>query len=351
MTIGRLAFLPLLISLQLAYPAVVSTAAAQSGAGQSAVILNYQRFDETRYPETSVPASQFDNQVATLAGGRYNVVPVRDIVDALFAGTALPNRTVAITVDDAYSSFYRVGWPRLKQAGLPVTLFVYTDAIDAGGPAFMTWDQIRELKASGVTIGAHGAAHTHLVAMTLEQVRADIDRAARRIAQELGEPPILFSYPYGEMSSTVRGAISEAGFVAAFGQHSGAANGTLDRYFLPRFSINGKYGTKSEFRKRIDSLGLPLRDVSPSDPYMAGEAPPTVVLALDDSLDRVTRLHCFHSTSGDDFVEIEPSELDGRRYELRFGNAFPPGPWRLNCTLATGGSRIRWWGMQFHSAG
>ena len=34
----------------------------QSGAGQSAVVLNYQRFGENRYPETNVTANQIDAQ-------------------------------------------------------------------------------------------------------------------------------------------------------------------------------------------------------------------------------------------------------------------------------------------------
>jgi peptidoglycan/xylan/chitin deacetylase (PgdA/CDA1 family) len=330
---------------------MLPAALAQTGAGQSAVVLNYQRFDDARYPDTSVPASLFDGQLEALATGRYNIVHASRVVDSLFNGTTLPNRSVAITIDDAYSSAYSVAWPRLKKAGFPVTLFVSTDAIDGGGPAFMTWDQIRELKKAGVEIGAHGAAHSHLVTLTPEEIRADIEHSARRIREELGEPPVLFSYPHGEMSRAVRDAIAAAGFKAAFGQHSGVVNETLDRFMLPRFSINGRYGSRREFEKRIDALGLPLSEFSPEDPYILGNAPLVIGLTLDDSLGRDRDLHCFHSTAGDEFLKISATEVGDQRYELRFGKAFPAGPWRVNCTVATGGKRIRWWGMQFYSAG
>lgn len=330
--------------------AAPKTARGQAAAGQSAVVLNYQRFDDTRYPETSVTGNQFDKHMKTLKDGRYNVTTARKIVEALFGGNTLPNRSVAITIDDAYSSAYRVAWPQLKEAGFPATLFVSADAIDGGGPAFMTWDQIRELKAAGVEIGAHSAAHAHLVTLTPEEIRADIERAARRIEEELGEPPVLFTYPYGEMSATVRNAIAAAGFKAAFGQHSGVVNSTLDRYMLPRFSINAKYGSSREFERRIDSLGLPVSEFMPADPYIAGSIPPVVGLSLDDSLGRVQKMHCFHSTPDNDFVEIVATEVGERQYELRFETAFPSGPWRLNCTVPTGGKRFRWWGMQFYSA-
>lgn len=323
---------------------------AQTGAGQSAVVLNYQRFADDRYPENSVSASQFGKHVETLASDRYNVIKVDEIVAALFSGETLPNRSVAITIDDAYRSAYDVAWPQLKKTGLPVTLFVSTDAIDDGGPGFMTWDQIREMRDAGVTIGAHGAAHGHMPEMTPEEIRADIKHSIQRIVEELGAPPVLFSYPHGEITAAARDVIAEIGFEAAFGQHSGTVNEILDRYMLPRFSINAKYGTESEFSKRIDTLGLPLRDVTPADPYIEGAGPPVIGFTVDNALGRTNNLHCFHSSTGEDFVEISLSELEGRRYELHFKEALPAGPWRVNCTIPTGGKRIRWWGMQYYSA-
>jgi peptidoglycan/xylan/chitin deacetylase (PgdA/CDA1 family) len=323
---------------------------AQTGAGQSAVVLNYQRFGEDRYPDTSVATGQFSAHIDTLADGRYNVIPARDIITAIFSGRTLPNRSVAISIDDAYRSAYDVAWPKLKRAGLPFTLFVSTDAIDDGGPGFMTWDQIRELRDAGVAIGAHGAAHPHMPELTPDEVRADIARSVRRIEEELGEPPVLFSYPHGEMTFAARDAVAAAGFEAAFGQHSGAVNEALDRHMLPRFSINGKYGTAPELSRRINTLGLPLRDVTPADPYIEGAAPPVIGFTVDKTVGRTRNLHCFHSSAGDDFVEISVAALEGRRYELRFSEAFPAGPWRVNCTIPTGGKRIRWWGMQFYSA-
>ena len=324
---------------------------AQTGAAQSAVVLNYQRFGEGRYPETSVADSQFGVQIEILAGGRYNVVPAPDIIAALFSGQTLPNRSVAITIDDAYRSAYDVAWPRLKEAGLPFTLFVSTDSIDNGGRGFMTWDQIRELRRAGVTIGAHGAGHPHMAALSPDEVRADIERSIRRIEEELGERPVLFSYPHGEMTLAARDAVAAAGFKAAFGQHSGVVNEALDRHMLPRFSINGTYGTGKEFTKRIDTMGLPLRDVSPADPHIRGGAPPVIGFTIDPTVQHTNKLHCFYSNPDKDFVEIPVTALEGGRHELRFEKVVPPGPWRVNCTTPTGGSRYRWWGMQYYSAG
>ena len=37
---------------------------------------------------------------------------------------------MGLTIDDAFLSVYREAWPRLKRAGLPVTLFVATESGD-----------------------------------------------------------------------------------------------------------------------------------------------------------------------------------------------------------------------------
>ena len=41
-----------------------------------------------------------------------------------------PSAAIGLSVDDAYLSVYPEAWPRLKGAGLPMTLFVATRAVD-----------------------------------------------------------------------------------------------------------------------------------------------------------------------------------------------------------------------------
>src|SRR3546814_18705821 len=55
-----------------------------------------------------------------------------EIVARLAAGAPLPERKVAITIDDAALSVYREAWPRLKAAKLPFPLFVSPEPLDRG---------------------------------------------------------------------------------------------------------------------------------------------------------------------------------------------------------------------------
>lgn len=339
------AILPIVLAAAAALP---SPAAAQ-GARQSAAIVNYQRFGEDRYPETSIGRRQFEAHLEELTNGRYTVRPVREIVETLFSGGSLANRTVGITVDDAYRSFYRVAWPLLKSSGLPLTLFVATDPVDQGLPGYMTWDQIRELRDAGVTIGAHSASHPHLVELGGADIRSEIEKSLGRLEAELGERPSLFSYPHGEMSHAVRAIMATFEFTAAFGQHSGVVNPSLDNLFLPRFSLNETYGALSMFRMRVNALGLPVQDLRPADPYLTGANPPTIAFTVGRAAGRIKKINCFYSQFGKEFVEATLRDAGDRRYELTFGEAFQTGPWRINCTMPTGGKRIRWFGMQYYT--
>lgn len=314
-------------------------------AAESAVILMYHRFGEDEYPTTNIRIEQFEAHIAELARGPYTVLPVPEIVAALRDGRELPDRTVGITIDDAYRSIFTEAWPRLRAAGLAFTVFVATDPVDRGLPGYLSWAQIRQMKEAGVTIGAHTASHPHMPDRGAAENRGEIARSLARFEAELGERPELFAYPYGETSAAVREVVGTFGFDAAFGQQSGAVHRTADRDYLPRFALNEKYGVFDDFRLKINTIGLPVSDLIPQDPYLPAGNPPTVGFSVDSSIGRLDSLACYHSQFG----KVDVDLLGKRRVELRFPGPFKAGRTRLNCTLPAGGGRWRWFGMQFYA--
>jgi peptidoglycan/xylan/chitin deacetylase (PgdA/CDA1 family) len=269
-----------------------------------------------------------------------------DILAAIEKGEKLANRTVAITIDDTFRSVYEKAWPRLKKAGLPFTLFVTTDPSDLGPPAYLTWDEIRELRDAGVTIGAHTASHMRVSQGTTEELRADIERSLASFQRELGERPTLFSWPRGEMSAAASEMLAQLGFKAAFGYHSGSVNALADKMQLPRFSMVGTYAREKEFKMRVNTLALPLTDVIPADPMVNGAAPTKFTFTIDPAAGRIRGFNCFHSSQG----QLDLKEVGERSYEAALNGSSLNGTWRINCTMPTGGKRFRWWGMQFYSA-
>ena len=341
-------------TLCLLTPAALGGAAAQEAkpplgtAGQrldnGAVILMYHRFGEDSLPSTSVRLTQFEAHLDELVSGGYQVLPLTEIIAALNEGRALPDRAVAITIDDGALSVYREAWPRLRARNLPFTLFVSTEPLDQRLPSYISWDQLREMVAGGgVTVGNHGHRHNHMVHLSAEAQRANIDKAGLRLFAELGTAPEIFAYPYGEISAELRRAVKEAGFAAAFGQHSGALGAMTDRFSLPRFPINEAYGDMERFRLVANTLPLPVDEVTPADPFLrtAAQNPPNLGFTVAGSVDDLRNLNCF-ARDGDPVV----TRLDNR-IELRLPGPLPAGRARINCTLRADNGRWHWFGTQF----
>jgi peptidoglycan/xylan/chitin deacetylase (PgdA/CDA1 family) len=325
--------------------ALVAGFAGAAVAGDWASVIMYHRFGENTYPATNIRIDQFEAHLAELATGGYTVLPLPDIVAKLRTGGDLPDRTLAITIDDAYASVYQQAWPRLRAAGLPFTLFVATDPIDHGLAGYMTWDQLRELAEAGVTIGSQTASHPHMPNQNRARNEAEIGKSNRRFRTELGATPETFAYPYGEYGSEVKDIVSQSGFLAAFGQHSGVAYAGSDPFSWPRFAMNETYGSLSRFRLAVNALPLKIADRTPADTFLTGQNPPLFGFTVTDDLPNLQQLACFASNqSGPATLE----RLGERRIEVRLEGAFQPGRGRINCTLPGPNKRWRWFGTQFY---
>ena len=87
--------------------------------------------------------------------------------------------------------------------------------------------------------------------LNIDDVRAEIELSNKIFLKELGYVPNLFSYPFGEYSKLMRDYISK-NFEFAFGQHSGVIDINKDKFELPRFPINEKYGELKRFSSIIN---------------------------------------------------------------------------------------------------
>ena len=339
---GKMGLHGLLISLLLQLSVVsISPAEAEDEMRDSATVLMYHRFGESRYPSTNISIEQFEAHLAHLAAGNYTVLKLDDIIVRLRAGELLPDRTVAITIDDAYLSVYTEAWPRLTEAGFPFTLFVASSPIDRELSGYMSWEQIRELQSSGVTIGSQTHTHPHMHRLSDEEVRAEISTSNGRFIEELGLRPELFAYPYGEYSQFVIDAVKDAGFRAAFGQNSGIMHSADDQFQLPRFAFNEAYGTIDRLKLAVDGLPLKVHDLTPEDMVLTTN-PPLYGFTVSEEMSPVSQLRCFSNNHG----KLDVTML-GMRAEIRAPGPLTEPRARINCTMPAVDGRWRWFGRQF----
>jgi biofilm PGA synthesis lipoprotein PgaB len=325
--------------------ALVLSVAAPAFAADGAVVLMYHRFGEDEFPSTSIRVEQFEAQLAHLRDRGYAVVPLADVIAAVNDGKELPDKAVAITIDDAYRSVYDVAFPRFVEHGMPFTVFVATDAVDDGLSAYMSWDQMREMAAKGATFANHGATHTSLIDRKpgeseeawLARVGDDVRKGQRRLAEELDPLDGAFAYPYGEYDTRVAGVLREAGYVS-FGQHSGAIGPHGDLRSLPRYPMAERFAAMDAFRTKLASLPMPVTAVEPWDPVTVDRRPEIVVsLASTDA--RLDELACYVGGQG----RVEHRWIEqGRKFAVAPAKPLGPGRGRVNCTAPTKGGRYLW---------
>tara|TARA_B110000037_G_scaffold122752_1_gene140175 strand:- start:1601 stop:2206 length:606 start_codon:yes stop_codon:yes gene_type:complete len=155
--------------------------------------LMYHRFDENKYPSTNIQMHIFKQQIKIIKNLKYNFYDPRDLEKNFY--TPKIEKKILITIDDAFSSFYEVAWPYLKEEKIPFILFVSTESVGKNG--YMTWSQIKELEIeSTVNIGNHSHSHKYLVNLKNEDFIKDIDAASSIFKEKLGYNPIFFFIPF-----------------------------------------------------------------------------------------------------------------------------------------------------------
>ena len=303
--------------------------------------IMYHRFDENKYPSTNIRMEIFLKHIQLIKELNYDFIHPQEFETNF--NIPKKQKKILLTIDDGFQSFYDVAWPYLKKNKIPFILFVSTEPVGKRG--YMTWDQIREVEYEDFAfIGHHSHTHDYLINETKDQFILDIEKANKIFLKELGYIPILFSYPFGEYSKFMRNYVSE-NFKFAFGQHSGVIDLNKDRFELPRFPINEKYGELKRFKSIINYFPLEYKKIFPEEKYLSQENnPPNFKVKFFKEQKNLDNINCY-SNEGNKW---EKSKTNFSNYTLtiKFREPFVPRRGRINCSLNDNG-KWRWFGIQF----
>ena len=221
----------------------------------------YHRFNENKYPSTNIKMDIFDKQMKTIRKLGYEFYNPKFFINDF--NKPKNEKKILITIDDGFKSFYNEAWPYLKKNKIPFILFISTEPVGKNG--YMNWDEIKEIDKSELGfIGHHSHTHEYLIDMNEKDFIKDIEKASNIFKNKLGYIPPIFSYPFGEYSLFMKNYISK-NFKIAFGQHSGIIDINKDRFELPRFPINEKYGELKRFVSLIDYYPLEYKSLKPEE--------------------------------------------------------------------------------------
>ncbi|WP_293780727.1 poly-beta-1,6-N-acetyl-D-glucosamine N-deacetylase PgaB [uncultured Oxalicibacterium sp.] len=294
------------------------------------------------WPEsTAIDTRDFIQQIAWLHQNGYQAVSMQQIVDARRGGKPLPDKAILLTFDDGFASVYHKVYPVLKQFHFPAVIALVGEwlqtptsqpvqfgdlAIDRA--QFLTWEQIREMQASGLievashSYGLHKGIVTNPQGNLLpaavgrryqadlplgQQYENDADYAARiaqdmrrnsdLIKKETGKAPRIMVWPYGAWNQTTAALARDAGMPYSLnlepGPNTPQDDVTAIRRSLPMFNT-GLSGLITMLRQPASHDGesqLLERVIHVDLDYIYDADPVQQEVNLSRLIDRIYRLH------------------------------------------------------------
>ena len=134
-------------------------------------------------------------------------------------------------------------------------------------------------------------------------------------------------------------------FNVAFGQHSGVIDLNKDKYELPRFPINEKYGDLKRFKSVINYNPLEYKSIKPEEKKINNNLnPPELIVEFFDEQTNINNITCYSNDGGN--WKKTNSTFKNNLMKIKFEDKFLPRRGRINCSLNDKG-KWRWFGTQF----
>ncbi|MFY9178417.1 MAG: polysaccharide deacetylase family protein [Venatoribacter sp.] len=298
------------------------------------VILQYHHISTKTPASTSTTPDVFAQHMQLLEQEKMHIIDLKQALVALQNGETLPEKSVAITFDDAYQSIYENAWPILKEKNWPFTIFVNPDAVDNGGPATISWEALQQMQKGGALIANHSQHHDYLIEQNeknlADYLDAEINQAEKRIAEKLGVSHKLLAYPYGEFNTQIMQWLKQQGYIA-LGQQSGAVGPQTNWQAVPRYPAGGIYANPVTLKTKLYTLAFPIAGDQFKEPVLSSENPPKLQISFPQQDFLARQIQCYSGSEGE--LEHQVDVKDGVvLLQTAAKQAITSGRDRYNCT-------------------
>ncbi len=218
------------------------------------MMLFYHRVADQKPNGWTISNANFRSQIKWLRQ-RFDIVSLEE-GQRRIAAEENDRPTVCITFDDGYADNYDEAIPWLLENDIPFTYFVASDHVQSGEPfehdiaegcplAPNSVEQLREMAAAGVEIGAHSRTHADLAKLTSEEALYDeIVGSKRDIEAFLDRPVHYFAFPFGlpeNMSTDAFRVAFQAGFWGVCSAYGGYNLPGDDSFHLQRIHADPEW--------------------------------------------------------------------------------------------------------------
>jgi len=208
-------------------------------------ILAYNNFSKSMGDRNSVSEDFFEDQMRYLRDNGYQVIGLDQLLDFMEFKKPLPEKSVAITIDNGWRTTYDIAYPILKKYGFKATLFIYTDFI--GNKKGLEWDHLLELSKNGFDIQSQGKTNRDLTKPDKEDtfrtyyktLEKELSYSKQVLQEKLKKECAYLAYPYGAGNNLTIALAQKYGYRAAFTTQRGSNPFFTNPYLINRATVNG----------------------------------------------------------------------------------------------------------------
>jgi peptidoglycan/xylan/chitin deacetylase (PgdA/CDA1 family) len=191
----------------------------------------------------AVTPAVFSRHLDLIEAG-HQTLTVSDLAARLLRGEPLPRAPIVITFDDGFSDNIEVAAPMLAARRLTATIYLTTSYLSNSREVsrsavgnMLRWEQLRDLEAFGLELGAHSHTHRQLDVLPLHVAALEMSRSKELLENRLGHRISSFAYPHGYSSPVLRAEVAAAGFDSACGVRNALSHTRDDRWRIARLTV------------------------------------------------------------------------------------------------------------------
>jgi peptidoglycan/xylan/chitin deacetylase (PgdA/CDA1 family) len=208
----------------------------------------------------SVTPENFNHQMDWLQANGYHPIDFDDLRAYFLGQSPLPAKPVILTFDDGYRDLYTTAYPVLRAHNFKAVAYLVSGFL--GAPNNVTRQQVVEMDAHGIQIGAHTYSHADLTKTGNAELTRQLVDSRIDLEHLVGHQVVDFCYPSGRFDNRVVAAVQAAGYQTATTTQPGTQHSVADRFTWSRVRVGGGEG-----------LARFASDLNPQEPTVAMQMP------------------------------------------------------------------------------
>lgn len=208
----------------------------------------------------SVSIDQFNSQMLWLRR-HAQVISLEEMLQTRTA--THPTLNCVISFDDGYQNLYENAFPVLYKLNFPAVAYIPAGVIGETNQRppsdhkglkcsenMLSWSQVSEMSAHGITIGSHSFDHVDLARLSEKDAFIQLEKSKILITKRTGQTCNHFAYPWGRFNSQTLRTVESVGYTSAVTVIHKGITPSQSNFSLPRLNVWGNY-TQQDFQSIV----------------------------------------------------------------------------------------------------